>query len=62
MPVLRKTLPKKAEAWKDYATRQYYEVYKPKGYTFAETLKALGEKNRAGSIKRRGGRGSQVYE
>ena len=34
------------ESWVDYAVRQYYEIYKPKGYTYAETLKALGAKRK----------------
>jgi len=54
MPVekKKKTLPKKAQSWIDYAVEQYYEVYKPRGYTYSETLKELGEKKKGkGSMK-----------
>lgn len=63
MPVYRETLPKKAEAWKDYAVRQYYEVYKPRGYTYAETLQALGNKRGAGKRTQRKRRaGARLYD
>ena len=42
------------DSWREYAVEQYYNVYKPKGYTYAETLKALGAKNKGGAKVRKG--------
>jgi len=44
-------MQKSNETWAEYASRMYHTIYKHKGYTFAETLKAIGSGKSAKSKK-----------